>query len=126
MFFYSDADPFGVDVDFQLRSLQMLWYLDLKEGIIWVLVLFEAKFVLTFVALPDLSFFCVHLDLFLWLVFFRIFLSLFSFLISCHFLVHLFSRLPSIWRLELSFFFLSHMLLYLLPLLDVMFLLPQL
>ena len=103
----------------------MLGNLDLEESVIWVIEFFQTEFVSAFVALPDFSLFCVHLNRFLGFVFLRIAFSLFLLLIFCHFLIHFSSRLPCIGSLEFSFLLFTQMSLQFLSLFLVVFLLAQ-
>jgi len=124
LLFYSNTQPFWIDVYLKICSLEMLWNLNRKESIIRIIKLPEAEFKLTLITLPNLSFFRKHSDLFLGLVLFWISLFFFFLLFLSHLYIHFSPCLSSIWCFELSFFLLCHILLKFPPLLLIIVLLP--
>ena len=125
LFFYPDADPFGIEIDFEFSTIQVFRHLDHEDGEVGIFELLEAELEPALVALSDLPVFGIHLDRLLGLELLRIAFSFLFLLVLRLLLVHLATEFSGVGGFLLCLLFFSHMLLKFLPLPLVMFLLSQ-
>lgn len=124
LLFYTNAQPFRIDVHLELRCLKMLRHLNLKKGVIGIIEFSQTKFILSFIALAYFSLFRIHSDWLLRFKFFWISFSFFSIFLFCHFLVHLSSRLLCIWCFLLSLLLFRHIFFHFFSFFLIILLLP--
>jgi hypothetical protein len=104
-------DPVRIYVHDQLRCFQMLWYVQGKYCVLWVLKLFQHKLESTLITLTNLAFFVEHWAQFLLDKLFGISLFFLSDLVFIHFFIHFLSDLFSVSCFHLIFLLFCHVFL---------------